>query len=242
MPTPDSIATFLLRGVNRAVREFGLIADGDRVAVGVSGGKDSRTLLDLLVRGIDIPGHYEVVAVHIDGSGVGLPDQVGVLEPWFRTLGVPYEIARLDVADSETLPMDCFRCSWNRRKALFLAADRLRCNRVALGHHADDAAVTTLMSIMYKGRLETLEPCRQFFDGRLRLIRPLILLSESAIRRFVRACGWTFSAEPGCSQGVNSRRVKIEAFLGTLPQREREQIRANLWRAAQIVGTVGAGL
>ncbi len=85
MPTPDGIATFLLRGVNRAVREFGLIADGDRVAVGVSGGKDSRTLLDLLVRGIDIPGHYEVVAVHIDGSGVGLPDQVGVLEPWFRT-------------------------------------------------------------------------------------------------------------------------------------------------------------
>lgn len=240
MPTPDSIATFLLKGVNRAVREFELIGAGDRVAVGVSGGKDSRTLLDLLVRGIDIPGRYEVIAVHIDGSGVGLPDQVGMLEPWFSILGVPFEIARLEVAESEKLPLNCFRCSWNRRKALFLAADRLGCNKVALGHHADDAAVTTLMSLMYKGQLETLEPSRQFFDGRVHLIRPLIFLGESAIRRYARACGWTFSPEPGCPQGANSRRVKIEAFLTTLPQREREQIRTNLWRAAQMARSVGA--
>ena len=236
MTTSDTIAGFLLRGVNRAVREFGLIADGDRVAVGVSGGKDSRTLLELLVRGVDIPGRYEVVAVHVDGSGVGLPDQTGELEQWFLALGVAYAIAPLDVAENEKLPMDCFRCSRNRRKALFRAADRLGCNKVALGHHADDAAVTTLMSMMYKGQVETLEPCRCFFDGRMHLIRPLILLTETEIRRFARACQWVLPAEPSCPQGITSRRVRIEAFLRAMPQREHDQIRTNLWRAAKASG------
>lgn len=240
MATPDSIASFLLRGVNRAVREYDLIADGDRVAVGVSGGKDSRVLLDLLVRGIDIPGRYEVVAVHVDGSRVGLPDQAGELEQWFRALGVAYEVMPLHVAADEKLPMDCFRCSRNRRKALFLAADRLGCNKVALGHHADDAAVTTLMSLMYKGRLETLEPHRRFFEGRFHLIRPLILLSEAEIRRLARACGWPLPAEPGCPQGMASRRVRIEAFLSAMPRRERAQIRANLRRTAQASGDAAA--
>ncbi|MBN1248209.1 MAG: tRNA 2-thiocytidine(32) synthetase TtcA [Anaerolineae bacterium] len=236
MATPESIASFLLRGVNRAVREYELIADGDRVLVGVSGGKDSRALLDLLVRGIDIPGRYEVFAVHVDGSAVGLPDQVEELEPWFQALGVTYEVTRLDVADDEKLPMDCFRCSWNRRKALFLAADRFGCNKVALGHHADDAAVTTLMSLMYKGRLETLEPRRSYFGGRLHLIRPLILLSEAEIWRLARASGWSLPTEPSCPQGVASRRARIEAFLGAMPRRERAQIRTNLRRAVQVSG------
>ena len=147
--------------------------------MGVSGGKDSRTLLDLLLHGVDIPGTYEVVAVHIDGSGVGLPAFAPTLEPWFRELGVEYEIAPLDVPDDEPLPMDCFRCSWNRRKALFFAADRMGCNKVAFGHHADDAAVTTLMSLMYKGKLETMEPSLDFFDGRFTVIRPLIYLTRT---------------------------------------------------------------
>ncbi|MCU0522177.1 MAG: hypothetical protein MUF84_15975 [Anaerolineae bacterium] len=240
MTTSDAIAGYLLRGVNRAVREFGLIADGDRVAVGVSGGKDSRTLLELLVRGIDIPGHYEVVAIHVDGSDVGLPAQSAELEQWFRALDVAYAVAPLDVAKDEKLPMDCFRCSRNRRRALFRAADRLGCTKVALGHHADDAAVTTLMSMMYKGQVETLEPRRRYFEGRLHLIRPLILLTETEIRRFARACQWILPAEASCPQGLASRRARIEAFLRAMPQREHEQIRANLWRAAIVSGDSAA--
>ena len=233
MATPDTIARFMLRGINRAVRDHALIVDGDRVAVGVSGGKDSRTLLELLVRGIDIPGTYDIAAIHIDGSSVGLPDQRPVLEPWFQALGVPYSIHPLEVAASDTLPMDCFRCAWNRRKTLFTVADRMGCNKVAFGHHADDAAVTTLMSLMYKGQLETLEPRRSFFDGRLTLIRPLIYLSEAEIRRFVRACGWEFPPELACPREDEAVRVRVEHFLATLSGRERKQIRANLGRAAR---------
>ncbi len=223
----------MLKSVNRAVREFELIADGDRIAVGVSGGKDSRVLLDMLLRGVDIPGKYTVVAVHIDGTAAGLPNLVPTLEPWFRELGVQYDIAPLLVADDEPLPMDCFRCALNRRKALFGAAERLGCNKVALGHHADDAAVTTLMSLMVKGVLETLEPRRRYFNGHLTLIRPLIYTPEKDITRYARAQGWTFPPELTCPRAQTNRRRHFEQFLATFKDKEQAQIRANLWRLSQ---------
>ncbi len=232
MTAPETIAHFLLKGVNRAVREFGLIRDGDRIAVGVSGGKDSRTLLDLLCRGVDIPGDYEVVAIHVDGASVGLPDQKRLIQPWLGGLGGEYHVIPLRVPEGEALPMDCFRCAWNRRKALFLEADALGCNKVAFGHHADDAAVTTLLSLMYKGQLETLAPRLSFFGGRLVIIRPLILLSEVDIKRYARARSWRFPPNLTCPRDGTSRRSRIETFLATLPKRERDQIRANLWRVA----------
>ncbi|MGC9395852.1 MAG: ATP-binding protein [Anaerolineae bacterium] len=230
---PDSIARNLLKSVNRAVREFELIADGDRIAVGVSGGKDSRVLLDALLRGVDVPGTYTVVAIHIDGTSVGLPNLVPTLEPWFRELGVQYDIAPLAVADDELLPMDCFRCSYNRRKALFLAAERLGCNKVAFGHHADDAAATALMNILYAGRTDTLEPRRSFFDGCLAVIRPLIYTTEKEIARYARAQGWTFPPELACPREADARRAKFERFLATFKDREQTQMRANLWKLSQ---------
>lgn len=233
MADPDSIARYLLKGINRAVRDFDLIADGDRIAVGVSGGKDSRTLLAMLARGVDIPGDYEIVALHVDGSHLGLPDQKPRLKPWFQKLGVPYEMPPLKVPEDERLPMDCFRCAWNRRKALFFAADAHGCNKVAFGHHADDAAVTTLMSLMYKGQLETMAPRLSFFEGHFTVIRPLITLSEAEIQRYARACGWTFPPELACPQEAETRRIKILNFLQSFSKKEQTQIRANLWRVAQ---------
>ena len=225
-----------MKSVNRAVREFGLIADGDRIAVGVSGGKDSRVLLDVLLRGVDVPEAYSVVAVHVDGTGVGLPDLVPTLEPWFRELGAEYDIAPLAVADDEPLPMDCFRCAFNRRKALFFAAERLGCNKVAFGHHADDVAVTALMNVLYKGRLETLEPRRSYFGMRFTLIRPLIYTTEKEIARYARAQGWTFPPELACPYEQTNRRRHFERFMATFKDKERAQIRANLRRMCQQVG------
>ncbi len=245
MASPNSIARYLLKSVNRAVREFALIQPGDRIAVGVSGGKDSRALLDLLLRGVDIPPDaqnqgpdksdlpYSVVAIHIDGKNVGLPNWQPRLEPWFQALGVAYTIAPLEVPTNEPLPMDCFRCAWNRRKALFFAADAANCNKVAFGHHADDATTTTLLNLMYKGKLETLEPRLSFFDGHFIVIRPLIYLSEVESARYARACGWDIPSDLECPRGNTSRRVQLEQFLSTLSNKERQQIRANLWRATR---------
>ena len=133
MADPETIARYLLKNINRAVRDFAIITAGDRVAVGVSGGKDSRTPLDLLHRGINIPGSYDIVAVHVDGTDAGLPSMRPDLEAWFQQVGVPYDFPLLEIPAEEPLPMDCFRCAWNRRKALFLAAERLGVIKSLLG-------------------------------------------------------------------------------------------------------------
>ncbi len=227
MPDPERVAFFLLRKVARACKEFDLLAPGDRVAVAVSGGKDSRALLDLLRRyRQQVPFAYDLVALHVVGTAAGLPDWQAELEPWFRRLGVEYRFVPLELPPGEPLPLNCFRCSWNRRKALFLAAADLGCGKLALGHHADDAAATTLINLLFAGRLGTLEPRVSFFGGRVTVIRPLIYLTAAELARYARAAG--FPVPPDCPQAAHSTRAQVEAFLrGFGPRQAR--IRANLW-------------
>jgi tRNA(Ile)-lysidine synthase TilS/MesJ len=228
---PDRIAHFLLKEVTRAIGEFELIRDGDRVAVAVSSGKDSRTMLDLLLRHRrKVRYDYDLLALHVDGSKAGLPHLRPELEPWFQDLGVDHAFVPLHLPPDEPVPLDCFRCSWLRRKTLFTASVERGCRKLALGHHADDAAVTTLMNLMLNGQVETMEPRVVFFDGAVTVIRPLILLPEKEIIRYAKAAG--YSDRPPCPQGLTSTRAEVEAFLRQFgPQ--QEQIRTNLWRAAR---------
>jgi tRNA 2-thiocytidine biosynthesis protein TtcA len=232
MSDPDRIAYFLLKPVARACKEFDLLAEGDRIAVAVSGGKDSRALLDLLLRYQKrVPFAYELVALHIIGTSAGFPDLRPQLEPWFQELGVAYHFALLELPPEEPLPLDCRRCSWNRRKVLFAAAAELGCNKLAFGHHADDAAATTLLSLMFGGKLETMVPRVEFFDGAMTLIRPLIYVPEKELVRYEQAMG--FPDPPSlCPQGLTSQRAQVKELLQHFG-REQKQIRTNLWRAAR---------
>ena len=227
----ERTARALLKEVARACKEFDLLTAGDRVAVAVSGGKDSRTLLDLLLRYRErVPFHYDLIALHVVGTAAGLPDLSDVLRPWFEALGVEYHFVPLELPPDEPLPLTCFRCAWNRRKALFLTADRLGCNKLALGHHADDAAVTALLNLLFAGRLETLEPRVVFFGGRITVIRPLIYIAAKDLAYYARLA--EFPAPPPCPGGADSRRRQIEEFLRSLgPHQDR--VRANIWRAAR---------
>ncbi len=223
---------FALKQVNRAIYEFAMIGDGDRVAVAVSGGKDSCALLHLLLaRQSVVAERYQLVALHVQMDAAGLPNLRPVLEPWFVQLGVEYAFAPLELSAHDTLPLSCQRCTWNRRKVLFLQAYALGCNKLAFAHHADDAAETALLNLLFSGRLQTLSPQLDFFDHTITLIRPLIYLEKSRLAQLARALQLPYNDLP-CPNANTSRRAWIRRWLAEAG-RNRGQIRANLWRAAR---------
>ena len=130
--------------------------------------------------------------------------------------------------------MNCQRCTWNRRRTLFEAAQRLGCNVVAFGHHADDLAQTTLMNLLAGGKVETMAPRRDYFDATLRLIRPLCYVPEKEIRRFSRSCNFPSPPED-CPRSHDSRR-RVAADIVRLAERDFPSARTNLLRAG-----LGAG-
>jgi len=227
----DRLAYYLLKGVNKAIRDYEMIADGDRIAVAVSGGKDSLTLLHLLrLRQSSAPEKYETVAVHVtmrksDGTPCAGSDARDALGPYFESQGQAWASEVIDMGAEP----DCFRCSYLRRKAVFAAAQRLGCNKVTLGHHADDAAATTLLNLFFHGKVETLSPKRQFFGGQLEVIRPMIYVPEKRIGRFARACA--FPVEPArCPRSMTSRRMLVKGIIRTLEE-EYPKVKINLFRA-----------
>jgi len=232
----NKLAYYLLKGVNKAVRDYQMIAHGDRIAVAVSGGKDSWTLFRLLrLRQASVPEKYQIVPIHVamqssDGASC---TEWGMPRAQATGFAVEDSARPLEVVDIGAQP-DCFRCSHQRRKALFAAAERLGCNKVALGHHADDAAQTTLLNLIFHGRVETLYPRRSFFDGRLVLIRPMIYLQEKEIVRFARACAFPLLSSR-CPHGLSSRRRMMKDMIRAL-EKEYPRVKINLFRAGLLGG------
>ena len=208
-----------------------MLRDGDRVAVAVSGGKDSLALLDLLDRYRRLAKvSYDLAAIHVRGDATGVPATHRPLEDWLAAAGLPYRIVEPELGAGDAAPLECQRCTWLRRKALFCAADALDCNVLAYAHHADDVAQTTLLNFLYVGGVYTLAPVASYFRGRFRLIRPLIYTPESEIARFARASEFP-PPPPSCPRGSESRRMKVQELLRMLGPDYVRQVRANLLRA-----------
>jgi tRNA 2-thiocytidine biosynthesis protein TtcA len=125
----------------------------------------------------------------------------------------------------------CFHCAWRRRKALFLTAQRLGCNKVALGHNADDVAQTTLLNLVYHGRLETMAARVDFFDGKITVIRPLYFVPEKEVVRYVRVGGVPVVADP-CPVATRSRRAAMARILRLLEQ-QNPRVKIALLRAVE---------
>lgn len=209
-----------------------MIHDGDRVAVAVSGGKDSLSLLTLLrLRQQRIRQHYELVMVHVrgDARGRAFPPHPALVD-WLELQGLPFVVEPMDLLADEPLPLPCHRCSWNRRKTIFQVADRMGCNVVAFAHHADDLAHTTLLNLFFGGRVETMAPTADYFDGRFRLIRPLAFVPEKDLAYFARACD--FPPPPSdCPYAEDSHRALMVRVL-RLFHKDAHKVRTNLVRAA----------
>jgi len=234
--TPSSAAAerqayFILKKLGAAVREFDMIRDDDRIGVAVSGGKDSLALLHLLKAYRRSAGvRFELAAIHVLGDATGVIALHPPLSEWLAAQDVPQRTVMPDLAADDDPPLNCQRCTWLRRKAIFQAADVLGCNVVAFAHHADDAAQTTLLNLLYGGDVRTLAPCADYFEGRFRLIRPLLYVPESELARFARASGFP-PPPPACPRSDNSRRRGVAKMLKLLGRDYLTQARTNLIRA-----------
>ncbi len=232
MDKPERIASFLLKSLRKANRIYGLIEDGDRIAVGVSGGKDSQTLLRLLLMWqSSAPISYDLIAVHLSADSFGevstpAPSDMHAL---FHSLGVQHTVRSVLLPPDEPEPLNCFRCSWNRRKMLFTAARELDCNKVALGHHADDIAETALLNLFFHGRLESMAPRLEMFQGLITLIRPMALIEEKDIIYYSRAAGF-WHESVCCPYGDRSKRAEMKNVLRAVkeiaPHAQRNLFRA----------------
>jgi tRNA 2-thiocytidine biosynthesis protein TtcA len=241
MTTTESsnLAYWLLKDLNKAIRDYGMIDDGDRIAVAVSGGKDSLSLLKLLdVRRRTVPERYSLCAIYVvgDARGLGYLPHLAFID-WLAKHDYEYVVEPMVIPENESLPMNCQRCTWNRRRTLFESAQRLGCNKVALGHHADDLAQTTLLNLIFSGRVETMSPISEYFENRYHLIRPMCYLPEKVIRRFSRVCDFP-PPPPECPRSNNSCRQRVQEFI---KQSEPwcKDIRVNLLRAG-LRGPIGS--
>ncbi|MBI5528274.1 MAG: tRNA 2-thiocytidine biosynthesis protein TtcA [Deltaproteobacteria bacterium] len=194
--TLDPQTFFLAKRVGKAVNDYGMIREGDRVLVAVSGGKDSIALLHLLAaRLMWLPIKYELVAVHVLSdmrcAGCAHPE---TLTGFFEKLGVEYHFEDLAIRahlKKRGLVMSCYHCATGRRKVLFDAALRYNCNRLAMGHHLDDIVHTIMMNLFIHGKIEGMAPRVDLFKGTLTLIRPLAYVRETETAAYAKHIGFS---------------------------------------------------
>ena len=220
----------LLKKLNQCHREHGLLADGDRICLALSGGKDSCTLLDALLqrRGLEC---YTVIAVHVlpaSDMACGARADVAALRAWLEELGVEHHMARAEEPQGEprrAQQSPCFYCAWRRRKTLLRVAQELGCNKLALAHTADDVAETTLLNVFYRAQLGGMDPRVRLFGGGLTLIRPLAYVPEAEIVRYAEEAGFP-PPPPPCPVGHGSKRALMRRILRMV---EEEHPRAKLY-------------
>jgi len=224
----------LLRAAGTAIADFDLIVEGDKIMVAVSGGKDSYTLLHVLMRLRErAPIDFELVAVNLDQGQPGFPAQV--IEEHFKAVGVPYRMLSRDTYSvvKRLVPAGkttCSICSRLRRGVLYNVAVELGCTKIALGHHRDDLIETLLLSALYSGALKSMPPRLRSLDGRNVVIRPLCYAAEEEIAAFAEAMRFPIVPCDLCGSQPNLRRKRIKRLLTELSA-EHPSVKGNLLHA-----------
>jgi tRNA 2-thiocytidine biosynthesis protein TtcA len=222
---------YISKRMGRAIMDYEMLSEGDKIAVAVSGGKDSLTLLRILNdRRSFVPIKYSLVAVHID---MGYPKSIAKkLEKYFKKAGVEYHIEKVDtLRKTKKKDINCFWCSWNRRKALFEVSDRLKCTKLALGHHLDDIVETILLNLFFQGEISAMCPKQELFKGKIKLIRPLAYVEEYMIKRFALEEKIPHDT-CACPNAVTSNRAKMGDIIQDL-EKTCPEIKKNIFRSVK---------
>jgi len=212
----------LYRQVKQTCVDHVLLAAGDRVMVAMSGGKDSYTLMKVLGELVPrLPFEVELVAVHLDQRQPGY-DGAG-LRGWLEASGWPFEILSEDTYSVVTDRLDdaqtyCSLCSRLRRGILYTAAERLGCNKIALGHHRDDSLETFLLNLFYSGKLQAMPARYRTDDGRFEVIRPLIETGEATIAEYAAGVGFPIIPCNLCGSQDGLKRDAMTDLLAQLEQ------------------------
>ena len=222
--------------MGKALNRYQMILDGDRIAVGVSGGKDSWALLWLLA---DLqsraPVEFKLFPIFIDPGFDGGP--ADAIASHGRAMGFNVRIERTDhglIAHSDqNRENPCFLCSRLRRNRLFEIARDLNCSKLALAHNKDDIIETMFLNMCYAGEISTMVPYQPFFKGRLAVIRPLAYADEDALRRFAVQMQWPVK-ENACPSAGRSKRAEIKRMLQQLYSCSNK-IKGNIFRAMRHV-------